>query len=320
MIDEVDTFFKEKPQLRGILNAGNVRSEAAVMRAVEVRNGGTIDYEVRRFSVFGPKVFAGIGKLAATLADRSIPIPMRRKRADESCERFRRREFDPEPFRQKCRRWVNDHAAAFTNCRPELPKELNDRAADLWEPLLAISETVGGGWPERARAAAIALSGETDEGDQTSVGTLLLADVRTIFEGAGADRLASADLCDQLAKMEERPWGEIQHGKSINPHRLARLLTPYRVASRKIRLPDGTRQGYLASDFADAWERYVPLPASAPLNQNNGTKPAKVDDSPLFQGGTPHPCSTCETATKSNNHAGGSDVPLPRPELAWEVV
>ena len=40
-----------------------------------------------------------------------------------------------------------------------MPAGLDDRAADCWRPLLAIAELVGGDWPERARAAALALSG-----------------------------------------------------------------------------------------------------------------------------------------------------------------
>ena len=47
------------------------------------------------------------------------------------CARFRRREFDAEPLRQKCRRWTDDHADALAVCRPDLPRELNDRAA-IW--------------------------------------------------------------------------------------------------------------------------------------------------------------------------------------------
>ena len=44
---------------------------------------------------------------------------------------------EAEILRQKCRRWADDNASLFEY--PKLPIELNDRAADLWEPLLAIA-------------------------------------------------------------------------------------------------------------------------------------------------------------------------------------
>ena len=40
-----------------------------------------------RFSTWSPKVIALIGSLADTLTDRSIVIPLRRKRVDEMVER-----------------------------------------------------------------------------------------------------------------------------------------------------------------------------------------------------------------------------------------
>ena len=43
--------------------------------------------------------------------------------------------------------------------RPDMPLGIEDRNADVWEPLLAIAEAAGGDWPQRAREAAIALVG-----------------------------------------------------------------------------------------------------------------------------------------------------------------
>jgi hypothetical protein len=310
MIDEVDTFFKDKPQLRGILNAGNIRSEAAVMRTVEVRNDGKTDFEVRRYSVFGPKVYSGIGKLADTLADRCIVVPMKRRRQDEKCDRYRRREFDPEPLRQKCRRWVDDHADMLIKCLPALPTELNDRAADLWEPLLAIADVIGDGWSKKVRTAASALSGEADGSDPTSIGPMLLTDIRTIFDASGADRLASADLCDQLANMEERPWSDFKHGKAIDPNRLARQLKTYAVTSGKIRLGNVTRQGYLRDYFTDAWQRYVPLPAKTAIDQNNGTSAVNTGENGDLEPEQTNPMFHPKTTEIANENAECSSVPL----------
>jgi Protein of unknown function (DUF3631) len=51
----------------------------------------------------------------------------------------------------------------IAEARPTLPEELNDRAQDNWELLLAIADAAGGHWPQKARQAALALSGEKEE-------------------------------------------------------------------------------------------------------------------------------------------------------------
>lgn len=312
LIDEVDTFFAERDELRGILNTGCIRDDAHVLRTEQLPSHGVRDFVVKRFSVFCPKVFAGIGKLADTLADRCIVISMRRKRGDETRERFRRRKFDPEPLRQKCRRWANDHGEELASTEPELPDQLNDRAADVWEPLLAVAAVAGTVWLDRARAAALALSGENEQSTPPSLGCLLLADVQAAFAEAGMDRFSSAELCDRLAQLEERPWGALIRSKPINPNKLARILAPYGISSRKVRLADGTRQGYLADDFCDAWERY--LPGNTVSKRNNGTRPVNVEQNQVSELEQETACSTLETAISTNAGAVCSVVPLSTPD------
>ena len=72
---------------------------------------------------------------------------------------------------------------------PEMPKGLNDRAADNWRPLLAIAEAAGGVILERAREVAVVLSGG-DEDDGESIRTRLLGDIKAIFDERGMDRLS----------------------------------------------------------------------------------------------------------------------------------
>ena len=77
LIDEVDAIFGKKSprdELRGIINAG-YRSGSTTHRM-----GGKNNTELQTFSVFCPKAFAGIGDcLPDTIADRSIPIRLRRR-------------------------------------------------------------------------------------------------------------------------------------------------------------------------------------------------------------------------------------------------
>jgi hypothetical protein len=80
LIDEADTFLNRE-DLRGILDSGHNRTGAYVLRC----DGESM--EPKTFSTWAPKAIARIGKLAATLADRSIPIALKRKVADTEIER-----------------------------------------------------------------------------------------------------------------------------------------------------------------------------------------------------------------------------------------
>jgi putative DNA primase/helicase len=135
LIDEADTFARDDETLRGILNSGHTRDTAFVIRC----EGD--DNTPKEFSTWAPKAIASIGKLAATLRDRAIILPMRRKKPGERVAKLRAQ--DGEPFislRRKAARWAGDNLEALKAARPELPEELNDRAQDNWEPL---SATVG---------------------------------------------------------------------------------------------------------------------------------------------------------------------------------
>ena len=109
-----------------------------------------------RFSCWCPKVIAAIGRLPDTLLDRCIPITMQRKMVNETCERLRN--LDGHTLRRKCARFVADHAEQIAVAKPAIPAQLNDRAADIWEPLLALADLAGGEWPKLARDAALRMS------------------------------------------------------------------------------------------------------------------------------------------------------------------
>ena len=117
-----------------------------------------------------------------------------------------------------------------------VPDGLHDRAADNWEPLLAIADRAGEEWPERARKAALALSGR-DASEDTSVGATLLGDIQAIFKRRAHDaennswwhELSSTALAEALAAMEGRLWAEWRQGKAITPNAVAELLKPFGI-------------------------------------------------------------------------------------------
>jgi hypothetical protein len=257
LIDEGDTFLGDAEGLRGLLNAGQRRG-GCVLRTVGE------DFEPREFSVFGPVAIASIGSLPGTVRDRTILICMRRKTKTETIARLRLEKFrnvESLPLRRKAARWARDHEAGLRAARPTFPETLDDRAADGWEPLLAIADAAGGLWPTRAREAAVALSAGRGEANDAggAMGVVLLRDLRDNFAARGVDRLPSEEIVKALRAMEDRPWPEFGRSrKPITQHGVARLLRPFGISPRTIRLPGGdTAKGYLREGFGDAWLRYL---------------------------------------------------------------
>jgi len=101
LLDESDAAFggeKEYAEtLRGVLNTGYRASGKTTVCA-----GQGTRITARDFKTFCPKAIAGIGQLPSTVMDRSIPITLRRRKADEPCERWRARDGQREaaPLRE----------------------------------------------------------------------------------------------------------------------------------------------------------------------------------------------------------------------------
>jgi hypothetical protein len=270
LLDEMDAAMKQSRELaealRGLINSGFDRAGARFVMNVPTADGS---FEPRQFSTWAPQVLSGIGSLPDTIRDRSIQIDMVRKRTGEKVKRLRRRDgADLHDLGRQSARWAIDNVEALRNSTPEIPAGMDDRTADAWEPLLAIADRASGEWPTRARKATVALSAN-DVIEDDNVGTTLLADIRAIFatddrvHATRHDRqITSESLVDALVAMEEHPWAEFGRArKPISKNGLARLLKPYRIGPGTIRTGPGegdTAKGYKLSQFADAFERYLP--------------------------------------------------------------
>lgn len=266
LIDEADTFLSFREELRGILNSGH-RRNGRVLRAV----GETGD--VRAFSTFAPVAIAMIGRLPDTLADRGIPIAMRRKARGEHVEPFRAdRVGDLEVLRNKTARWALDHLAELQEADPEVPPQLHDREADNWRALLAIADAAGGEWPETARKAARALSVAGRPSDDDAPGVVLLGDLRAIFEAEEAPTLFTDRLLVKLHELQDRRWAEWRNDRPLTSVQLAALLRPFGVQPRQIRIGGKSTKGYERQAFEDAFSRYLPPLDPKHPKQVNGDK------------------------------------------------
>lgn len=194
LIDEVDTFLKERKGLIGLINDGYTPSGNAL------RIGGSDYNQLEVYSSWGAKGLFGIGDLPETIESRSIKIQMRRKRKDETVTRLNHyKRANPEIFarlRSQLLRFVIDHRDVIAGYSPALPDGLDDREEDNWETLLKVAHAFGPVWEQRAREAAVALSKGANP--IQSQGEQLLEDLMHLFAETDADRLASGHIVRRL--------------------------------------------------------------------------------------------------------------------------
>jgi len=334
LIDEVDTFVGEDDELRGILNQSH-RYDGAVTRT----EGD--DHEPRRFSVYAAVALSGIGGIAETLIDRSVIAGLQRRRPSETIVPLRiGRMGHLHELRRRITRWVADHEDRIAEREPEMPSII-DREADNWHVLLAIADEAGGKWPERARKAAVA--SHTSDMDEGSRLELVLGDIRTAFAEQGTKLsdifgveqviMSSAKLVKVLIAIEGHPWAEMgKAAKPLTANRLARMLKPLGIVSKKVG-PEKTRlNGYQLSQFEEVFSRYLPpegdsnRTAGQPSEKSktyDDSKPDSQDDGcPVAK--CPNPLETlsavrlsgCEEGTDANASAQPSNASAEQQESA----
>ncbi|WAL65946.1 DUF3631 domain-containing protein [Amycolatopsis cynarae] len=280
LVDEADTIFGPKADgnedLRGLLNAGHQRGRPALRYDAATQTVVTIP-------TFAMAALAGIGAMPDTIEDRAVVVHMRRRAAGEKAAAYRSRR-DREPLRAlaaQLTEWLRADLATLERTEPEMPVE--DRAADTWEPLVAVADHAGGDWPARARAAAVAMTREHNETGEVSDRLRLLIDCRTAFREDLA--LPTAELLHRLRTLPESPWGEFGP-TGLTAMKLGTLLREYGIRSATIRFPgSGQAKGYQRAEFADAWARYCPEldtpeggEASQPYQpQNPSSEPVRLD-------------------------------------------
>lgn len=248
LVDEADTFIKNNDELRGIINSGHTRRSAFVIRT------NTETLEPERFSTWGPKIISMIGDLPDTNRDRSIVIRMKRKAPGEKTGKVDL-DFNDQHLmlRRKSARWAQDHFKALSGSEPDMPNVGNDRATDNWTPLIAIADLIGGDWPTLSRKAMVNLEKASD--DETAR-EQLLKDIKEIFKEQ-RDKIFSKLLTGKLVELEDRPWADWRKGKPLTQNALARLLKPFGISSKSVRIDDKTAKGYSLEQFEDAFQRYL---------------------------------------------------------------
>jgi Protein of unknown function (DUF3631) len=217
------------------------------------------------YSCWCPKVMAAIGRLPDTLADRCIVITMQRKMSGEKVERMR--QLNAADLRKRCAEFVREHSDKIAHAQPDIPSTLNDRAADIWEPLFAIADLAGGEWPELARQAAQKLSASDD--DLTLIG-YFLKDLRNLMLIKNVQKMLSREIVSALNPMHDRPWEDLRRGREINEWWLGWQLRQLGIRTKSFRVGEAVARGYTLADIEGAFRRYVPN-ADLHLNDVGGT-------------------------------------------------
>jgi hypothetical protein len=311
LVDEADTIFGAKADgdevLRGLLNAGHQRGRPTLRWDASAN-------QVVVIPTFAMAALAGIGAMPDTIEDRAVVVHMRRRATGEKVAPYRSRR-DRLPLRtlaDQLTAWLRTDMDTLERAEPVMPVE--DRAADTWEPLIAVADYAGGSWPERARRAATALTDLANETGELSDRMRLLVDCRTAF----GDELAlpTADLLTRLRALPESPWGEFGP-TGLTAMKLGSLLREYGIRSANIRFPgNGQSKGYQRAEFTDTWERYCPVPGAPGEGEPSQPSQPQLPSSKRYGldswDGSSRPTEKAVPGLTSENEAGtaGTATPL----------
>lgn len=151
-IDEVEQLRKRDKDTYGavisLLNAGF--NKAGVVKRCESTGQGK--FVVKAYSAYSPKMFAGISEIDDVLQDRTVRIPLLRKKDDETTQRYK----DKAELLELQRSIRDDlYVFALTHAKDlaeyyhkegpdaiEGLSHLNNRELDIWEPIFLLANVI----------------------------------------------------------------------------------------------------------------------------------------------------------------------------------
>lgn len=281
MIDEADTVLSRRHDdnaaLDNVLNSG-FKSTGVYSRCEEVKG----KYVERDFCTYAAVAIASIRTKhfrKATL-DRAVIIEMQRRLKTEKVERLRGRQRAElvAPYGRALFEWSRELLPKMTlrgySEQVELPQTVEDRHADILEPLVAIANEAGGAWPERARLVALQVAENQPQSDTAAA--KLIALMVTLANDLGEGFLPTRTLVEALNKdsQYQTTLSEVEESEPIDPEvlQLARnsagKITPAEIAQTlsdfglkpKHRSTGRRDRGYRLSELEAAHERYPVAP------------------------------------------------------------
>ncbi len=207
-----------------MLNAGHQRNRPA-------KRYDATNQRVESIPTFAMAALAGIGAMPDTIEDRAVIVRMRRRAPGESVAPYRHRRDRPalRVLADDLRAWLRAAPVRFGSA-PNRRCRVEDRAADTWEPLVAVADYAGGGWGDRARAAVLALTADRRGRRADSDRKRLLVDSRAAFGDETA--LPTAELLHRAATRGRGAVGASTAPTGLTAMRLGTLLKEYGIRSR----------------------------------------------------------------------------------------
>jgi hypothetical protein len=187
--------------------------------------------------------------------------------------------------------------------------DLEDRAADVWEPLIAVADLAGGRWPALARAAATKLTADAADDDTETVGVQLLHDLHEVFASLTSDWVPTEVLQLHLRRLDGAPWSEMD----LTGHKIGKLLGEFGIKS--VRNPERTKRGYTRVAFTDAWERY-PIPDQP----GQASEPSRTVRTPAEQRKHPDACPDASDVPDQASRQASARSPRPAPSGRFRTV
>ena len=264
LFDEADALFKgnadRSEPIRALFNSGN-REGGSIPRC----EGAGAAIHVREFQIFCPKAIAAIGNLPDTISDRSIPIRLQRKLPGEEVSKLRKkqRKLIRQSFGVQLAAWSEQ--VDFRGVEPEVPESLGDRAADNWEPLIAIADDADEWWSEKARETALVLHA-VDPRESHKLRVLVDLARVALPRLVGRKTVLTKELVGWLVSEEESRWRSLRNGGPLGAQYLGSLLGIFELKSKAIRLTSeqkerygtGALKGFEVAALRDVIARYVP--------------------------------------------------------------
>ncbi len=226
LFDEVETLRGDKDRFDALITVLNVGFErGGVVTRLEKRGDRFVE---EPYEVYAPRVLAGITGLKDTLEDRALPLFMLRKRRNEPVARLNRAaDAEAQALRDQCAlaclTRIGDIISAYDLAPAALEREgIDDRAVDLWNPLLAIAfvaDIEDGGNRSRDILDTARDIGSEREADAESGTTARLLEALEAIRTELGETPAPAELLEALRARPGWDWLK-------STRRLASLLNP----------------------------------------------------------------------------------------------
>jgi hypothetical protein len=272
-IDEVEQLRKrDKDVFSSVISLLNVGfCKSSVVKRVEGNTKG--GFEVKRFSAYSPKMFAGINDIDDVLQDRTVKIPLLRKKDNETVQRFKNnseiRELQKN-IRDDLYVFALTHAAEMANLYQAREgtidgmNHLTNRELDIWEPIFILANVIDNQSGNRDMTEAMEelsrKSSEEKQSDSVSQNDSykilnilkeMLEELPTLDINDKVKTYDAKDVFEYFKKTEDFAWLE-------RTNSLTSKLKRVKVKSEQRRFDGEKKRVYVVNitEFEDLCERF----------------------------------------------------------------